>query len=198
MNYAKIYNQIINRALDANRLKNTDIYFESHHITPKSLGGTNDSNNLVLLTAREHFIAHKLLCEIYPDNNKLKYALWAMMNLNNKNQQRIYKISSREYDMIRAEYSKLMSLPKSEKHKQNISNSWTVERKQQASKLLSEKNKLRVKDKHPLYGKTRLEHSEWLKQNHPMKGKTHSEETKNKIRKSLEQTRLKKIGEQHG
>jgi hypothetical protein len=198
VNYAKIYNQIINRALDSNRLKNTDIYFESHHIIPKSLGGTNDSNNLVLLTAREHFIAHKLLCEIYPGNNKLKYGLWAMMNLNNNNQQRTYKISSREYDMIRAEYSKLMSLPKSEKHKQNISNAWTIERRQQASKLLSEKNKLRVKDKHPLYGKTRPEHSEWLKQNHPMKGKTHSEETKNKIRKSLEQTRLKKIGEQHG
>jgi hypothetical protein len=31
-----------------------------------------------------------------------------------------------------------------------------------------------------------------------MKGKIHSEETKNKIRKSLEQTRLKKIGEQNG
>lgn len=198
MNYVKIYDQIINRALVANRLKNTDIYFESHHIIPKSLGGTNKSDNLVLLTAREHFIAHKLLCKIYPNNDKLKYALWAMMNLNNKNQQRMYKISSREYDQIRSEYSKLMSLPKSEKHKQNISNSWTIERKQQASKLLSEKNKLRIKDKHPLYGNPRPEHSEWLKKNHPMKGKSHSEETKNKIRKSLEQTRLKKIGEQNG
>jgi hypothetical protein len=198
MDYNKIYDQIINRALNANRLKNTGIYFESHHIIPKSLGGTNNSNNLVLLTAKEHFIAHKLLCEIYPDNTKLKYSLWAMMNLSNRNQRRIYKISSREYEMIRFEYSKLMSLPKSEKHKQNISKSWTIERKQQASALLSEKNKLRVKDKHPLYGKTRPEHSEWLKQNHPMKGKTHSEETKNKIRKSLEQTRLKKIGERNG
>jgi hypothetical protein len=124
--------------------------------------------------------------------------MWAMMNLNNNNQQRTYKISSREYDRVRTIYSNLMKLPKTESHKKSISKSWTAERRQQASKLLSDRNKLRTGDKHPLYNKTRSKHSEWLKQNHPMKGKTHSEETKEKIRKSLEQTRLKKIGGLNG
>lgn len=39
-------------------------YFETHHIVPKSLGGTDDKNNLVNLTAREHYIAHLLLVKI--------------------------------------------------------------------------------------------------------------------------------------
>ena len=108
MNYAKIYNQIINRALDSNRLKNTDIYFESHHIIPKSLGGTNDSNNLVLLTAREHFIAHKLLCEIYTTDKQAFYAIWRMMNPQTKHHKRDYSISSTEYQYYREEYVKRM------------------------------------------------------------------------------------------
>ena len=31
-------------------------YYEKHHIQPKSLGGSNKKENLVRLTAREHFI----------------------------------------------------------------------------------------------------------------------------------------------
>jgi hypothetical protein len=198
VDHQKIYNQIITRARNEMRLKNTDMYYEQHHIIPKSLGGKNNKENLVLLTAREHYIAHKLLCEIYPNNEKLQYALWAMMNLNNKNQKRIYHISSRDYDYVRNIHSNIMKRPKTNEFKQKISESWTNERKQQAGVLLAEKNKLRIGDKHPFFGKTRPEHSEWLKENHPMKGKTHSDETKNKIRKSLEQTRLKKLGDQNG
>lgn len=34
---------------------------ERHHIIPKSIGGTNDTSNIAILTYREHFIAHWLL-----------------------------------------------------------------------------------------------------------------------------------------
>lgn len=44
-------------------------YFETHHIVPKSLGGTDDKNNLVNLTAREHYIAHLLLVKIAKSSN---------------------------------------------------------------------------------------------------------------------------------
>lgn len=37
-------------------------YFERHHIIPRSLGGSNDTRNIVKLTAREHYICHALLC----------------------------------------------------------------------------------------------------------------------------------------
>lgn len=55
-------------------------YSERHHIIPKCLGGTNDKDNLVRLTAEEHFVAHKLLIMIYPKNQKLWWSAIAMTN----------------------------------------------------------------------------------------------------------------------
>jgi len=85
MNYQKIYYQIIDRA------KNRELtsYKELHHIIPKCMGGTDEKENLVYLTAREHYLCHQLLCEIYPKEKKLFFAFWAMSNqLNNKNQKK--------------------------------------------------------------------------------------------------------------
>ena len=82
MNYEKIYNQIIEKAKSECRMKNKEIYYERHHIIPKCLGGSNHKDNLVLLTAKEHFICHKLLTEMYPDNIKLLYAFSAMYMTN--------------------------------------------------------------------------------------------------------------------
>jgi hypothetical protein len=38
------------------------------------MGGNNSKDNLVYLTAEEHYVAHQLLVKIYPDNHKLIYA----------------------------------------------------------------------------------------------------------------------------
>lgn len=62
MNYNKIYKQLIDKR-KANPVTNG--YKENHHILPKSLGGDNYKENLVLLTGREHWIAHLLLHKIY-------------------------------------------------------------------------------------------------------------------------------------
>jgi hypothetical protein len=97
MNYKKIYEQLIARCQSENRKKGRGIYFERHHIVPKCLNGRNNKTNLVLLTAREHFIAHKLLCEIYLNETKLHYALWRMMNHQSSKHERNYIISSKEY-----------------------------------------------------------------------------------------------------
>ena len=51
MDYQKIYDQIIERAKN----RQLEGYKEKHHIIPKCVGGTNDKENLVELTAREHF-----------------------------------------------------------------------------------------------------------------------------------------------
>lgn len=40
-------------------------YVEMHHIVPRSAGGADTAENLVALTAREHFLAHWLLYRIY-------------------------------------------------------------------------------------------------------------------------------------
>jgi len=67
MNHLKIYDDLVKHAKKQKRLKN-GLYFENHHIIPKCLGGNNDPENLVLLTLREHFVAHKLLTYIYPEH----------------------------------------------------------------------------------------------------------------------------------
>ena len=86
MNYNRIYASIVLRAKsdEANRrkFKKDGHYYERHHIIPRSLGGSNKNENLVYLTAREHFICHWLLVKIYPIGsdayNKMMMALWLM------------------------------------------------------------------------------------------------------------------------
>jgi hypothetical protein len=68
------------------------------------LNGTNSKSNLVNLTAREHFIAHALLCYIHPDNNKLLNAFHAMMYLKDRIQKREYKISAKQYQKLKEKY----------------------------------------------------------------------------------------------
>lgn len=92
MDYQKIHDKIIERAKN----RKLEGYVERHHIIPKCMNGTNEPNNLVELTAREHFLIHWLLHEMYPDNTDLKYAFWSMCRSSN-NQQR-YTPSSRIYE----------------------------------------------------------------------------------------------------
>jgi len=99
MDYIKTYERIIDNAKSMKRGKGKGVYYESHHIIPRCLGGTNDRDNKVLLTAREHFICHKLLCEIYPDNNKLKQAIRVMIDLHKGNLKVNY--TARDYELVR-------------------------------------------------------------------------------------------------
>jgi hypothetical protein len=56
MNYQRIHDAIIERASNRTLLG----YREKHHVIPRCMGGVDTANNLVELTAREHFIIHKL------------------------------------------------------------------------------------------------------------------------------------------
>lgn len=80
MNYQSIYNNLISRAQI--RCPYSNILYEKHHIIPKSLGGSDDPVNLVKLTLREHFVAHRLLVKIHAGNSnnltKMVHALWWM------------------------------------------------------------------------------------------------------------------------
>lgn len=102
MNYERIYNQIIQKAKSELRVRTKEHYYENHHIIPRCMGGSNNKDNLVMLTAKEHFICHQLLCEIYPTNHQLIHAFWLMANgYTSKSQQRSYKISSRLYERLK-------------------------------------------------------------------------------------------------
>src|SRR5574343_448350 len=104
MNYEKIYNSIIERAISLNRVKYTGEYFECHHILPKSLGGSNKQSNLVLLTAKEHYLCHFLLTFIHPKNNSINYAFWMMINKISPNQQRV-RACSRVYELAKRNFT---------------------------------------------------------------------------------------------
>ena len=46
-----------------------DVYTETHHIIPKSLGGSNEKGNLVALLPEEHYKCHCLLVFMYEHEN---------------------------------------------------------------------------------------------------------------------------------
>jgi hypothetical protein len=105
--YTKWYNNITENA--KNRILSD--YTESHHIQPRSLGGSDDVTNLVDLTPREHFICHWLLVKMTTgkDHHRMLNAL-RMMRAENQNQERYKtKITARVYESIKKEYSKLQS-----------------------------------------------------------------------------------------
>lgn len=122
MNYQKIYDQIIQKARAENRKKYGDIYYESHHILPRCLGGLDLLENRVLLTGREHFLCHWLLVRIHPTNQKLVYAFWVMCFQKNKKQYSRYKPSSRVYEEAKIRYFELYSkTPRSKEVRESIS-----------------------------------------------------------------------------
>lgn len=100
MEYIKHYNLLIQKAQKENRVKTKEQYYEKHHIVPRSEGGSDTEENLVLLTAREHFIAHWLLYRDNPNKQSRAYAFWKMCTQHNPSQSR-YTPSSRIYEEAR-------------------------------------------------------------------------------------------------
>ena len=49
-------------------------YYEKHHIVPRSMGGSNKKSNLVDLTAREHYVCHRLLTKMVQDPEIMRKA----------------------------------------------------------------------------------------------------------------------------
>jgi len=132
MNYQRIYDAICNRAKSEEiiRIQNkkkfktntsTGRYYEGHHIVPVCIGGSGSSYqwthpNIVLLTPKEHYMAHRLLTYIYPGTPKLQYALWRMICLGSTVQDR-YIPSGRIYEHLRLSYIKVC---KKEKANSNL------------------------------------------------------------------------------
>jgi hypothetical protein len=105
--YTQWYTNITDRAKN----RHLETYTESHHIVPRSLGGGDETDNLVNLTAREHFVCHWLLVKMTTgqEHHKMLNAL-RMMRAEKQGQQRYNtKITARVYENIKQEYAKLQS-----------------------------------------------------------------------------------------
>jgi hypothetical protein len=107
--YSQCYYSIINRAKSRDLPK--EIYTESHHIIPKSLGGSNDQSNLVKLTAREHFICHLLLPKMLTgiSKRKMSFAIWSMLNRDHSKNKSRYKVNSHRYESIKKQVAEAIS-----------------------------------------------------------------------------------------
>jgi len=79
-------------------------YVENHHILPRCMGGSNERDNLVSLTGREHYIAHLLLYKIYKTQETI-YACH-MMAMRCEERGISYIKNSRMYETIRLEHAK--------------------------------------------------------------------------------------------
>lgn len=178
MNYKRIHDSIIEKA------KNRIIkgYKERHHIIPRCLGGTDEQENLVDLTAREHFVVHKLLSKMY--GGKLKYAFSMMCltrNTPSKYNKVDYKVTSREYSSARKSLS-ILSIGRklSDSTKEKISKSLlgrkfsqeTIEkmRKPKSNSHRENISKSKIGKNNPMYGVPS-----------PTKGIKHTKSVKDKI-----------------
>lgn len=67
--YSGWYFSIIEKAQAQSRSKKNG-YFENHHIHPECFGGKKTKDNMVLLTAREHIVCHRLLIRMFKPKTK--------------------------------------------------------------------------------------------------------------------------------
>jgi hypothetical protein len=112
MNYKKQYETLIHNAKERSVVNGIT---EVHHIIPRSEGGSNDKDNLVELTPKEHFVAHKLM---YMDNPTILSRVSTMWFMSNNRQIQ----SGRIYEQVRLQFRKdVMGKPKSDEHKRKIS-----------------------------------------------------------------------------
>jgi len=134
--YSSWYYSIISKAKSQVRSKKDGQYYESHHIIPKSLGGNNSKQNLVLLTAREHYICHLLLPKMCSDSKNIKNMCFALHSFKMKNKHH-QRYNSKLYDYFRKTYSCHISGEKNP----NYGNKWTDEQKKNLS--ITRKNKFK-------------------------------------------------------
>jgi len=172
--YSKWYEQLVTNAKD--RTLSEEIYTESHHIIPASIGGSNDNKNKVTLTAREHYIAHALLWKMrmpLMQNNKMMMALHVMVNgSGTEKQKRNYRINSKIFAANRIKWAKYMSESRKGEGNHFYGKKHSAESIEKMIKIQNDPVRLKWQSDRVTGEKN------------PMYGKTHSKEMKDKISKS--------------
>ena len=131
-------------------------YTEKHHVLPKcmcmSAEQKNDKENLVVLSAKEHFEAHQLLSEMFngPSKRKMLYALSGLCFMKNGNR----VLDAAEYAIVKeASRAAKRGIPLSEEHKQKIKDSF-AEFNPNKGRIVSHETKL--KQSNAKIGKSRI------------------------------------------
>lgn len=181
--YTKWYNHIIFSA----RNRTLTDYSEIHHIIPKSLGGPDHTDNLVRLTAREHFICHWLLTKMVVGKDKAKMLNAAFMMATNENPfQKRYKINSRTYEYLRKAWAarEITEETRRKIGEASKGRKQTPEARAKNSKANSGKNNAMYGKTHTAEARLKISESKIGKPG-PNTGRKMSEEQKKKISESL-------------
>lgn len=169
--YSKEYLDLINKARERGWTKKAankqGIYVEGHHIIPKCIAPEleKDEDNIVFLTAREHYEAHRFLSESNPDINGLIAAWWNMCQRNKSKE----VITAEEYEAARIVNAKRASETQMGELNHAYGKPGNMLGKKhslESNKKLSESRKLFIKEnpdfqsgsKNHMYGKHGSEH----------------------------------------
>lgn len=131
MNYLRHYNLLIQRAHNRSLVG----YTEKHHIVPKCLGGSDAADNIIILSAREHFVGHLLLMQAYPCNRKLVYAAHMMCVVDPRSQ--TSRINNREYAWLSEKFAKAISKSQSGKGNSQYASMWVCSSATRISKKIA-------------------------------------------------------------
>jgi len=138
MDYNRLYQRFIESRSTRTRQRNDGL--ETHHIIPRSIGGGNGRDNLIHLTAREHFLAHRILFKMYSGKERIKMGI-ALTQFFRVGQ------TARRYDRLKAEILSVykskewrdMCKERSLKYRQSYINCWTDERKRARSEAMKQR-----------------------------------------------------------
>lgn len=160
-----------------------------HHIIPKCFNGDNSNQNLISLTAREHFVCHLLLTKMVLGQDKMKmiHAAFGMNNMNN------HKINSHVYESLRKAISTNMKNNPmfNEEIRKKESNTLKTKPKRISNYTHSDETKRKMSQK----AKGRVPWNKGLKgvcKGNP--GLIHSVETRKRIGEKI---RLRNLGSTH-
>jgi len=194
MNYKWHYDNLIKTRRE--RVPIQGAYYEKHHIVMKSMGGNNSKENLILLTPREHFLAHWLLWRIHR-NRSTAYAFFGMCSRGKKviknsrafeEARNVFSNERRGKKMSDEQKKKLSEKNKGKKHSQATKEKISISRKDYVNNggigNLGKKHSIETKEKISKAHKGFHTEETKNKISSSHKGLKHSMETKNKISES--------------
>lgn len=180
--YTRWYFSIIDRARICHRSKK-DAYYERHHIIPRKLNGSNDKRNIVLLTAREHYVCHLLLpkmCVEPKHKSSMVFAFLMMSQWNSKGTDG-HRYVSGTYATMKQSY--LESIRGVNHPRYGVT--WSEDRKLRHSEALKaagvNRGLIRTVATKLKISQTRIANSTGAGNKNPMFGKEHTPDSKSKM-----------------
>ena len=103
-----------------------NLYTETHHIIPVALGGSNDPENLVELTRREHLLSHWMLTLMVDSGKDRAAMVWAFFSMTNVSEAK----TGQGFHHLMAIAKRIHArTPRTREHCKNISKSLTGKKK---------------------------------------------------------------------